>query len=42
MISILVVDDESTIRDVVRRYLEREGFQVREAADGFEALDRIK
>lgn len=42
MISILVVDDESTIREVVRRYLEREGFQVREAADGFEALDRIK
>jgi len=41
-LSILVVDDESTIREVVRRYLERDGFLVREAADGFEALDAIK
>lgn len=36
---ILVVDDESTIREVVRRYLEKEGFQVIEAADGYEAFD---
>lgn len=41
-ISILVVDDEETIREVVRRYLEREGFLVREAADGYETLDQIK
>ncbi len=41
-ISILVVDDEATIREVVRRYLEREGFIVREAADGYEALDAIQ
>jgi len=40
--SILVVDDEDTIREVVGRYLELEGFQVYEAADGFEALDAIK
>ena len=40
--SILVVDDEDTIREVVRRYLEREGFSVREAADGYEALDAIQ
>ena len=40
--SILVVDDEETIREVVRRYLEREGFSVEEAADGFEALDLIR
>jgi DNA-binding response OmpR family regulator len=39
---ILVVDDEATIREVVSRYLAREGFQVQEAADGFEALDAIK
>jgi len=39
---ILIVDDEATIREVVSRYLAREGFQVREAADGFEALDAIK
>jgi DNA-binding response OmpR family regulator len=37
--TILLVEDEATIREVVRRYLEREGFQVREAADGFTALD---
>jgi len=40
--SILVVDDESTIREVIRRYLELEGFRVQEAADGYEALDIIK
>ena len=41
-ISILVVDDEGTIREVIRRYLELEGFQVREAADGYEALDILR
>jgi DNA-binding response OmpR family regulator len=40
--TILVVDDEATIREVLSRYLEREGFKVTEAADGFEALDAIK
>jgi DNA-binding response OmpR family regulator len=40
--SILVVDDEATIREVLSRYLQREGFRVFEAADGFEALDAIK
>lgn len=40
--SILVVDDEDTIREVVRRYLEREGFAVKEAADGYEALDAVQ
>lgn len=40
--SILVVDDEHTIRDVIRRYLERDGFAVREAADGHAALREIE
>jgi DNA-binding response OmpR family regulator len=40
--SILVVDDEATIRDVIRRYLERDGFMVREAADGYAALDALE
>jgi DNA-binding response OmpR family regulator len=40
-LSILVVDDEATIREVVRRYLEKEGFRVQEAADGYEALDAV-
>jgi DNA-binding response OmpR family regulator len=39
---ILVVDDEKTIREVVRRYLEREGFSVREAEDGYAALDAVE
>ena len=36
---ILIVDDEPSIRDVVRLYLEREGFAVDVAADGATALD---
>jgi DNA-binding response OmpR family regulator len=32
--SVLVVDDEPHIRDLVRLYMKREGFEVREAADG--------
>ncbi len=40
--SVLIVDDEDTIRDVIRRYLERDGFAVREAADGYAALDAIE
>ncbi|MEJ2012943.1 MAG: response regulator transcription factor [Anaerolineales bacterium] len=35
---ILVVDDEDTVREVLRRYLEREGYPVAEAADGRQAL----
>jgi DNA-binding response OmpR family regulator len=40
--TILVVDDEATVREVVRRYLQREGYLVVEAADGFEALDALR
>ncbi|MCY3798788.1 MAG: response regulator transcription factor [Chloroflexi bacterium] len=36
--NILVVDDERTIREVVRRYLELEGFAVTEAETGPQAL----
>jgi DNA-binding response OmpR family regulator len=35
---ILVVDDEPSIREVVSLYLKREGYSVREAGDGDEAL----
>lgn len=38
---ILVVDDEQKIREVVRMYLEKEGFAVGEAANGQEALQII-
>ena len=40
--TILVVDDEATIREVVRRYLEREGFRVIEAQHGYDALATIE
>jgi two-component system response regulator ResD len=36
--SVLVVDDEPVIADVVSRYLERAGYATEAAADGFEAL----
>jgi DNA-binding response OmpR family regulator len=35
--TVLVVDDEPIVRDVVVRYLERDGFETIEAADGEEA-----
>jgi two-component system response regulator ResD len=37
--SILVVDDEPTITEVVSRYLERAGYATRTAADGARALE---
>ena len=36
--SVLVVDDDETVRDLMARYLEREGFTVWTAADGIEGL----
>jgi two-component system, OmpR family, response regulator ResD len=39
--TILVVDDERTIREVVRRYLELEGFLVQEAETGTQALEML-
>ena len=41
-IDILVVDDETAIADVVSLYLQREGWQVRVARDGRQALDAIQ
>jgi DNA-binding response OmpR family regulator len=40
--TIFVVDDESTLRDVVRRYLELDGFLVVEAETGLQALDMLR
>lgn len=38
-IKILIVDDESRMRKLIRDFLEREGYQTLEAADGIEAMD---
>jgi len=39
---ILVVDDEAPIRELVRGYLEREGFEVEAATDGLAAVDAVR
>ena len=38
-IQILVVDDESRMRKLVKDFLQREGYSVLEAGDGMEAMD---
>lgn len=38
-LKILLVDDETRMRKLVRDFLEREGFAVLEAGDGMEAMD---
>lgn len=40
--TILVADDEETVRNLTRRMLERSGFAVIVAADGREALERFE
>jgi two-component system OmpR family response regulator len=42
MTTILVVDDEPHIVEVVKAYLEREGHDVTTAADGETALERVR
>ena len=42
MARILVVDDESSIRNTLREILEFEKYQVDEAGDGMDALARVK
>lgn len=36
---ILVADDEAEIRDILRLYLEKDGYEVLKAADGMEAME---
>jgi DNA-binding response OmpR family regulator len=42
MTTVLVVDDEPIVRDVVVRYLQRDGFETLEAADGHTARKLIE
>lgn len=40
--TVLVVDDEPRIREVVKEYCLLEGFNVLEAGDGYEAIESVK
>jgi two-component system alkaline phosphatase synthesis response regulator PhoP len=40
--TVLVIDDEPNIVDLVRSYLEQDGFRVLAAADGLSALDLVR
>ena len=40
--TILVVDDEKEIRDLIEIYLKNEGYNTLKASDGFEALSLLK
>ena len=42
MSTVLVVDDEAIVRDVVVRYLRRDGFRTLEAADGVRARELLE
>ena len=42
MSRILIVDDESDIRNVVKEYAEFEGYEVAEAEDGMQAIEAVK
>ncbi|HXV27255.1 MAG TPA: response regulator [Candidatus Paceibacterota bacterium] len=39
---ILIVDDEADLRTIIRAKLEGAGFEIREAADGKQALDMLQ
>jgi DNA-binding response OmpR family regulator len=42
MKKILVVDDEEKIRSIIRKYGEFEGYEVAEAKDGMDAIEKVK
>ena len=39
---ILIADDEPEIRDILHLYLEKDGYEVIEAADGAQALSALQ
>lgn len=42
MKNILIVDDETDIRNLIKKYAEYEGYYVDEASNGLEAIDRVR
>ena len=39
---ILVVDDEDKIRAIIRKYGEFEGYEIAEAVDGMDAIEKCR
>ncbi len=42
MPKLLVVDDEKRIRDIIKEYAEFNGFEVAQAEDGMEAVEKVR
>ena len=42
MYIVLIVDDEDRIRDIIKEYLDFEGYTYDEASNGMEAIEKIK
>jgi len=42
MAKLLVVDDEIKIREMIRKYAEFDGYEVKEAVDGFDAVNKCE
>lgn len=42
MYQLLIVDDEMHIRDIVKKYAKFEGYEIKEAGNGIEAIDIVK
>ena len=40
--TLLIVDDESRIRDLIRKYAAFEGYNVEEASNGMEAIEKCR
>lgn len=41
-VRVLIVEDEKNLVDLLRRYLEREGFEIHEAFDGYAGLEAAR
>ena len=42
MPTLLIVDDEQNIRMLIRKYAVFDGYQVEEAGDGMEAVEKVR
>ena len=40
--TLLIVDDEARIRDLIRKYATFEGYNVEEASNGMEAIEKCR